>query len=99
MSAIGDCLLRAYVQMTNHIHLLLCQRYIELNPVRTAMMDAPAHYRWSSDHANGVGQAAPLLTPYELYADLGQPETKPRGRPRKPAAEQAAAHRQLAMKI
>ena len=29
-------------------YLLLCQRYIELNPVRAAMVDDPAHYRWSS---------------------------------------------------
>jgi putative transposase len=29
-------------------YLLLCQRYIELNPVRPAMVDDPAHYRWSS---------------------------------------------------
>lgn len=90
------CLLHAYVQMTNHVHLLLtppepeavsqlvislgrryvqyinkthhrtgtlwdsryksslvqaddylllCQRYIELNPVRADMVDDPAHYR------------------------------------------------------
>jgi len=102
------CQLHAYVQMTNHVHLLLtppdvgavsrlmislgrryvayinktyrrtgtlwdsrykaslvqaedyllvCQRYIELNPVRAAMVDDPAHYRWSSYRANGLGQA------------------------------------------
>ena len=100
----SGCLLHAYVQMTNHVHLLLtppspeavsqlvislgrryvqyinktyrrtgtlwdsryksslvqadaylllCQRYIELNPVRAAMVDDPAHYRWSSYRANG----------------------------------------------
>ncbi|MFM7459618.1 MAG: hypothetical protein ACKO15_02090 [Burkholderiales bacterium] len=26
-------------------YLLTCQRYIELNPVRAAMVDDPAHYR------------------------------------------------------
>lgn len=26
-------------------YLLSCQRYIELNPVRAAMVDDPAHYR------------------------------------------------------
>ena len=26
-------------------YLLACQRYIELNPVRAAMVDDPAHYR------------------------------------------------------
>jgi hypothetical protein len=29
-------------------YLLLCQRYIEPNPVRAALVDDPAHYRWSS---------------------------------------------------
>ena len=116
------CLLHAYVQMTNHVHLLLtppapkavsalvislgrryvhyinktyrrtgtlwdsryksslvqgdaylllCQRYIELNPVRAAMVDDPAHYRWSSYRANGLGQVDPLLTPHTVYSGLG----------------------------
>lgn len=117
------CLLHAYVQMTNHVHLLLtppepeavsrlmislgrryvqyinktyrrtgtlwdsryksslvqsddylllCQRYIELNPVRAVMVDDPAHYRWSSYRANGLGEDDPLLTPHEVYASLGE---------------------------
>ncbi len=37
-------------------YLLTCQRYIELNPVRAAMVEDPAHYRWSSYRANGLGQ-------------------------------------------
>lgn len=53
---------------------LLCQRYIELNPVRAAMVDDPAHYRWSSYRANGLGQPDPLLTPHPLYVELGQDE-------------------------
>ena len=52
-------------------YLLLCQRYIELNPVRAAMVDEPAHYRWSSYRANGLGQDDPLLTPHALYLALG----------------------------
>jgi len=51
-------------------YLLLCQRYIELNPVRAAMVDDPAHYRWSSYRANGLGQPDALLTPHEVYLDL-----------------------------
>ena len=39
-------------------HLLLCQRYIELNPVRATMVADPAEYRWSSyRHSN---RSAPL---------------------------------------
>lgn len=53
-------------------YLLLCQRYIELNPVRAAMVDDPAHYRWSSYRANGLGQDDPLLTQHDVYLALGQ---------------------------
>lgn len=119
------CLLHAYVQMTNHVHLLLtppkaeavpqllislgrryvqyinktyrrtgtlwdsryksslvqadvyllrCQRYIELNPVRAAMVNDPAHYRWSSYRSNGLGQPDVLLTPHAVYTGLGRDE-------------------------
>jgi len=51
-------------------YLLLCQRYIELNPVRAGMVDDPAQYRWSSYRANGLGQADDLLTPHALYLGL-----------------------------
>lgn len=53
------------------IYLLTCQRYIELNPVRAAMVEDPAHYRWSSYRANGLGQPDARLTPHELYYALG----------------------------
>ncbi|MCK0509356.1 transposase [Aromatoleum anaerobium] len=51
-------------------YLLLCQRYIELNPVRANITDDPAHYRWSSYRANGLGQSDALLTPHALYLGL-----------------------------
>ncbi len=51
-------------------YLLLCQRYIELNPVRAGMTDDPAHYRWSSYRANGLGLADALLTPHEVFLAL-----------------------------
>ena len=60
------------VQADNY--LLLCQRYIELNPVRANMVNDPADYRWSSYRANGLGQDDSLLTPHEVYASLGQGE-------------------------
>jgi REP-associated tyrosine transposase len=53
-------------------YLLTCQRYIELNPVRAAMVEDPAHYRWSSYRANGLGQPDARLTPHSLYQALGQ---------------------------
>ena len=58
-------------------YLLLCQRYIELNPVCADMTDDPAHYRWSSYCANGLGQADALLTPHDLYLALdGDPANR-----------------------
>ncbi len=33
-------------------HLLACLRYIELNPVRAAMVQWPWQHRWSSVHAH-----------------------------------------------
>ena len=33
-------------------YLLTCYRYIELNPVRAAMVDDPADYPWSNYRAN-----------------------------------------------
>jgi putative transposase len=53
-------------------YLLACMRYIELNPVRAAMVDDPAHYRWTSYRPNALGQANPYLTPHSLYRSLGR---------------------------
>jgi REP-associated tyrosine transposase len=52
-------------------YLLLCQCYIELNPVRAGMVADPAGYHWSSYRANGLGQTDPLLTAHPLYLALG----------------------------
>jgi putative transposase len=53
-------------------YLLACQRYVELNPVRAAMVEDPAHYRWSSYRANALGQADALLTVHPVYLALGR---------------------------
>lgn len=50
--------------------MLLCQRYIELNPVRAAMVEDPAHYRWSSYPANALGEGDILITPHPLYTAM-----------------------------
>ena len=52
-------------------YLLLCQRYIELNPVRAGMVADPAEYSWSSYRANALGEPNPILTPHPLYLALG----------------------------
>lgn len=53
-------------------YLFCCQRYIELNPVRATMVDAPRDYRWSSYRCNAEGSSDPLVTPHSLYLALGR---------------------------
>lgn len=55
-------------------YLLACMRAIELNPVRAAMCQDPADYRWSSHRANALGETQSWLTPHPLYATLGPDE-------------------------
>lgn len=51
-------------------YLLICQRYIELNPVRANMVSHPEEYKWSSYCANGLGQNVTLCTPHPIYTHL-----------------------------
>ena len=53
-------------------YLLTCMRYIELNPVRAGMVKHPLDYPWSSYAANARGQDNLLITPHELYRQLGR---------------------------
>lgn len=52
-------------------YLLVCSRYIEMNPVRAGMVGAPQQYRWSSYRHNAQGQADSLLSPHDVYQRLG----------------------------
>lgn len=61
-------------------YLMVCQRYIELNPVRACLVSEPTHYPWSSYHHNAHGRESALVTPHELYRRLGHD----------PAAQQSA---------
>lgn len=52
-------------------YFLVCSRYIELNPVRAGMVQAPLDYPWSS-YAHHVGQRTdPLIVEHGLYWALG----------------------------
>jgi len=53
-------------------YVLVCYRYIELNPVRAAMVQRPADYRWSSHAANAHGAVSDLVTPHEQYLRIGR---------------------------
>jgi putative transposase len=55
-------------------YLLHCYRYIELNPVRAAMVNDPADYQWSSHGCNALGMKSKLITPHPLYLALGSTE-------------------------
>ncbi|PPU74347.1 transposase [Xanthomonas cucurbitae] len=51
-------------------YILACYRYIELNPVRVAMVADPGAYRWSSHRHNAQGIHDALTTPHETYLAL-----------------------------
>lgn len=58
------------------LYCLACYRYIELNPVRAAMVDTPAEYRWSSYRSNGLGRSDSLVTPHTVYLALAETRTE-----------------------
>ena len=60
----------------SEFYLLVCYRYIELNPVRAGMVKEPDDYAWSSYHANALGEKDPLITPHPTYLHLGQTEVE-----------------------
>ncbi|MEO5565528.1 MAG: transposase [Luteimonas sp.] len=51
-------------------YLMHCHRYIELNPLRAAMVSDPRDYPWSSHRALALGENDPLLTPHPDYMAL-----------------------------
>ncbi len=55
-------------------YVLACYRYIEMNPVRAAIVKHPAEYRWSSYRANAQGEHSALVRRHLLYQALGDTE-------------------------
>jgi putative transposase len=53
-------------------YLFTCYRYIELNPVRAALVTDPHDYPWSSHRANAFGITDSLVTHHERYTGLGR---------------------------
>jgi putative transposase len=52
-------------------YLLACHRYIELNPVRAAVVTETGNYRWSSFAHNARGQEDDVISPHDCYQTLG----------------------------
>jgi putative transposase len=52
-------------------YLMLCHRYIELNPVRAGLCGSPHAYEWSSFGANALGRPSLVLAPHREYVALG----------------------------
>ncbi|MEJ2310644.1 MAG: transposase [Gammaproteobacteria bacterium] len=57
--------------LDSETYLLTCYRYIELNPVRAAMVQLPGEYPWSSYRCNATGEVDSLIVPHDLYLRLG----------------------------
>ena len=53
-------------------YLLACYRYIDLNPVRAAMVGAPEEYRWSSYRCHAGLEKSQLLDVSDIYKALGK---------------------------
>jgi putative transposase len=51
-------------------YALTCYRYIELNPVRAAMVESPDRYPWSSYGCNADLADDPVVTPHASYLAL-----------------------------
>ena len=53
-------------------YILTCYRYVELNLVRTNMVEHPAEYPWSSYRYNALGRTNSLINPHSIYLRLGE---------------------------
>lgn len=56
-------------------YLMVCHRYIEMNPVRAQLVSHPDAYRWSSFRRNAHGEQSALISPHSLYSCLGNDST------------------------
>lgn len=52
-------------------YLLICSRYIEMNPVSANMVKNPSEYRWSSFMYNAHGKPDKLICSHNIYNGLG----------------------------
>lgn len=57
-------------------YLLACYRYVDLNPVRAAMVTAPGDYPWSSYRAHAALESDAAVDAHTVYLALGQSEAE-----------------------
>lgn len=52
-------------------YLLICHRYIELNPVRAGIVSSPADFPWTSHPYYACGKPNRLISEHPVYVGLG----------------------------
>lgn len=52
-------------------YLIACYRYVERNPVRARMVQAPDDYPWSSHRTNSGRSPDGFITPHDAYRAIG----------------------------
>jgi REP-associated tyrosine transposase len=57
---------------------LICLRYIDQNPVRAKIVNAPDEYRWSSHGLYALGRSWAWLVPHPAFLDLGRSDEERR---------------------
>jgi putative transposase len=59
-------------------YFLICQRYVEQNPLRAELVKNAADYSWSSHRNSAFGIRNSLVTPHEIFAALGRDDDERR---------------------
>jgi putative transposase len=52
-------------------YLLICSRYIEMDPVSANMVEHPSQYKWTSYMCNAQGEFNKLISHHDVYDKLG----------------------------
>jgi putative transposase len=76
-------------------HWISCMRYIELNPVRAGLVDAPNAYPWTSYRAHALETSDLLVTDHQMYLRLGSTPSE-RARSWRAFCEQGVPDKELA---
>lgn len=57
-------------------YLMACYRYVDLNPVRAAIVSTPQDYRWSSYRSHAALERQDWLDEHAIYLELGSNRNK-----------------------